>query len=95
MILITGANGEAYTLGELAQTLSEKTGTEITYIDLPVKEYAEQLKQAGLPEETIGMALMTAGTVANGALAYTSGDLEKLLGRKPASLPDFIRSLTN
>lgn len=85
-------SNEAYTLDELAQIVSKETGKEITYTDLPVKEFEGQLKQAGLPEDTIGMAMLTAETVADGALAHTSGDLEKLLGRKPASLPEFIQA---
>lgn len=84
-------SNEAYTLEELAQIISRESGKEITYTDLSVKEFEKQLKQAGLPEESIGMAVMTAETVANGALAYTSGDLETLLGRKPAALTDFIK----
>lgn len=85
-------SNEAYTLDELAQIVSKETGKEITYTDLPLKEYEGQLKQAGLPDDVIGMALLTAESVANGALAYTSGDLEKLLGRKPASLSEFIQA---
>ncbi len=88
-------SNEAYTPDELAQILTKETGKEITYTDLSVKEFQEQLRQAGLPEETIGMALMTARSVANGALAHTSRDLEKLLGRKPASLTEFIKAFAS
>lgn len=85
-------SNEAHTLKELAQVVSKETGTRISYTDLPVGEFEEQLKKAGLPEDAIGMAVMTAKTVANGALAHTSGDLEKILGREPATLTEFIKA---
>ncbi|HLR25364.1 MAG TPA: SDR family oxidoreductase [Fodinibius sp.] len=88
-------SGHAYTLDEAAEMLSEASGKEITYTDVPVSEFKNTLEEIGLPEEQIAMSIMSANTFANGALRFTYDDLEKLLGRKPTSLNTFIKQLVN
>lgn len=90
---ITSSN--AYTLEEYADMLSEAAGKEITYTDVKVDDFTDQLKEAGLDDDTIMMSRMSAETVVNGALSHTSGDLEKLLGRKPKETTEFIKEFVN
>lgn len=85
-------SSRAFTLDEYADMLSKAYGKEIKYKDVPVDDFVDELKRANLPEDIIIMSKLSAVTVANGALDYTSGDLEKLLGRKPASVQEFIES---
>ena len=40
---------KAYTLAELAAEISQQTGKEIGYVNLPEADYASALEQAGLP----------------------------------------------
>lgn len=84
-------SGRAYNFEEYASILSKETGKGITYTDVHIKDFVESLKNAGLPNETIAMSQISAATVGNGALAHTSDDLEKLLGRKPTGTDEFIR----
>lgn len=83
-------SSRAYTLDEIAGMLSEASGKEISYSDIPVSEFKNTLEEIGLPEEQIAMSVMTANTFANGALDFTYDDLEKLLGRKPTGLKSFV-----
>lgn len=91
-------SARAYTLGEIAQLLSDSLDKPITYTDLPVPEFEKSLRQFGLTDELIAISVMTASTFANGALEYTYDHLETLLGRKPTGLeafiPEFIQSTT-
>src|SRR5947208_1441926 len=41
--------GEAFTLAELAATISRLAGREVTYTDLPEAEYAQLLARVGVP----------------------------------------------
>lgn len=84
-------SSRAYTLDEIAGMLSEATGREISYTDIPVSEFQNTLQEIGLPEDQIAMSVMTAQTFVNGALDYTFDDLEKLLGRRPTGLDTFIK----
>lgn len=86
-------SSEAYSLNEIADMLSKASGKEITYRDVSIQDFKETLQGIGLPEEQVGMSVMTATTVANGALDHTFDDLEQLLGRKPASVEDFVKEL--
>lgn len=83
-------SGLAYTLDEIAGMISKASGREISYVDIPVSEFKSTLKEIGLPDDQIAMSVMTATTFVNGALTYTYDDLEKLLGRKPTDLKEFI-----
>lgn len=86
---ITSSN--AYSLDKVAEMLSEASDKEITYQDVPVQDFKETLQEIGLPEEQIGMSVMTATTIANGALDYTYDHLEQLLGREPTGMKAFIQ----
>lgn len=82
---------KAYTFGQYADILSTITGKDISYTDIPLNDFVEGLKQAGLDEETIGMAKVSAEGVVNGALNHTSDDLQKLLGRAPTGTDEFLK----
>lgn len=86
---ITSSKG--YTFEEYAKILSDVTGKQINYTDVSIEDFVEGLKNAGLPDETIAISQISAATVANGALAYTSNELETLLGRKPTNTAEFIK----
>lgn len=85
----------ALTLSEIATALSEATGKEITYTDVPVDAFKAQLKQAGLPEEAIVMSVIVAETFVNGALEHTGNDLETLLGRTPVDTRTYAKQFGN
>jgi NAD(P)H dehydrogenase (quinone) len=83
-------SNRAYTFGEYANILSKESGKEIVYTDVSVNDYIEGLKNAGLDDETIGMAKVSAETIAQGSLNLTTSDLQKLLGRTPTDTADYI-----
>ena len=89
---ITSAN--SYTLEEITELLKKTGGREVTYNDVSVGAFANQLDEAGLPEDAVMMSTAVATTFVNGGLDFTYPHLEQLLGRKPANLeaviPHFI-----
>ncbi|HWJ10493.1 MAG TPA: NmrA family NAD(P)-binding protein, partial [Nocardioides sp.] len=84
--------GAAFSLKELAATVGELTGTDVTYTDLPAEELTAVLVGAGLPE---GYAAVLADAdlgLARGELYVERTDLEGLLGRPATSLSDALRA---
>ena len=82
--------GEAFTMAELAATVSAATGQDVTYTDLPVEQYAQVLVGAGLPEPVAAAFADGDRGVADGELYVEVTDLEKLIGRAPTPLADAV-----
>ncbi|SHL62159.1 SDR family oxidoreductase [Roseibium suaedae] len=86
------AGSPAFTLSELAASLSEASGKEIPYHDMPEADYAKLLTQVGLPEAFAGVLADSDANAAKGSLYETSDDLEQLTGRKSLSYKEYVRS---
>lgn len=84
--------GPAFDLSELAQVISEVTGTSVAYHDLPVEEYAAALQAAGLDAGSAQFVAALEASIANGDLQTDSQDLTLLLGRPPTPLTDVVRA---
>ena len=84
--------GPAFDLPELARTISEVTGTSVTYTDLSVDDYASQLEKAGLDEANASFVAALDGSIAHGDLETTSRDLEQLVEHPVTPLLDAVRA---
>jgi NAD(P)H dehydrogenase (quinone) len=82
--------GEAFTMAELAGVVSEVTGQNVSYTDMPVEQYTQVLVGAGLPEPVAAVFADGDRGAAEGELYVDSADLEKLLGRPATSLRDAV-----
>jgi NAD(P)H dehydrogenase (quinone) len=84
--------GEAFTMTELAQVITEVTGRAVTYRDLPTAEYAQVLVRAGVPEPVADVLADSDLGVARGDLLVPTEDLTRLLGRPATSMPEAVRA---
>jgi len=90
----TGHEDKVYELGgdyawnfdELAAAMSEVIGKPVTYQPVDAVTLVEILKGAGLDEGTAGFVAALDGSIAQGVLAETTGDLSKLIGRPTTGL---------
>jgi NAD(P)H dehydrogenase (quinone) len=82
--------GEAFTMSELAATVSAATGRAVTYADVPVEQYVQILVRAGLPEPVAAVFADGDRGVAAGELYVEGSDLEKLIGRAPTPLAEAV-----
>ena len=86
------AGDQAYTLSELAAEISQQTGKDIPYNNLPESEYAHVLQQMGIPE-TYAKAIASWDTaVAAGDLFDDSRQLSALIGRSTTPLADTVKT---
>lgn len=84
--------GAAFTLGELAATVTEVTGRPVTYTDVPAEDLTEALVGAGLPEEYAAILADGDLGLARGELYVDPADLEDLLGRPATTLAEALRA---
>ncbi len=84
--------GPAVTLTELAATVSEVTGQQVSYTDVPAAELQKVLEGAGLPEQYAAVLADADLGLGRGELQVDPADLESLLGRPATPLADGLRA---
>lgn len=85
--------GEAFSLDELAGSLSEKYGQQIVHQNISSEELAKIYTSIGIPNDfAIVLADSDVG-IARGDLFTTSNDLQTLIGKKPTGLKEYLHSL--
>ncbi|MGC5539655.1 SDR family oxidoreductase [Streptomyces griseus] len=82
----------AWSLAEYAALLSELTGEEIAYQNVPAATHQEVLVGAGLPEGFAAILVDVDEAIGRGRLAGTSGDLARLIGRPTTPLAETVRA---
>jgi len=81
---------EAFTMDELAAVVTEQSGTEVVYRDLPPEDYTQALVDAGLPEPQAEVFADADRGIADGHLYTESDDLRRLIGRPTTPLADAV-----
>ncbi|MGX1547809.1 SDR family oxidoreductase [Streptomyces adustus] len=81
---------ESFTLTELAAAISAATGEQVGCADLPVTEFARVLAAAGLPAELAEVLADADLGMSRGEMYTDSGDLRRLIGRRPVTLDEAL-----
>ncbi|MGI4864206.1 MAG: SDR family oxidoreductase [Janthinobacterium lividum] len=84
--------GTAYSFAEIAQAFSELTGRAIAYAGGEPERYLAQRRAAGFPEAVAQFFAEWGPAIADGQFARPDGLVERLLGRRPTSLGDFLKT---
>jgi NAD(P)H dehydrogenase (quinone) len=84
--------GTAFSMTELATVVSEVTGTEVSYTDVPGEELIKVLVGTGLPEQYAAIIADADLGLGRDELYVEPTDLEDLLGRPATSLADRLRA---
>ncbi len=80
------------TVAEMASVLSEELGTEVEYVDLPLDVWGDAISGVeGLNEFAVTHLKAVALDHQNGIFSGETDVVERIGGRAPQSLPDFIR----
>ncbi len=100
-VLLTedGHDGEIYTptgprtttLQEIADAFSEVTGQEVRYVPLSDDEWVAAMTSTGAPEEAARATLALMAKTRDGHATDLTDHVERLTGRPPLSLEDFVR----
>jgi len=99
-VVLTGAghektayelNGDiAWTLTEYAAELSQQSGKDVAYNNVPAETHVGVLTGAGLPEPLARIFVDVDNAIERGRLAGRGSDLTRLIGRPTTPLPDAI-----
>ena len=82
--------GDAFTLADLAATASEVSGRTVSATEVSPAQLLGILVDAGLPQPYAEVLVGADLGIARGELEVTSGDLERLLGRRPTTMHEAV-----
>lgn len=88
---LTGAEAPAFS--EVAELLSQLKGGPVAYVPLTPAAYAQHLASEGLPQPLAEYLTHWAEAFNQGMCSTTDPALERLLGRRPTALKDFLRAV--
>jgi NAD(P)H dehydrogenase (quinone) len=83
--------GDAFSLAELATSITEELGRDIAYRDLPVDAFTAALTEAGLPPQLAEVLADADAGLRRGELFTEHDDLPRLLGRPATSRREAVR----
>jgi len=86
---LTGPEPLSY--ADIAQIFSQVVGRPVRYVDVPVDDARAGMVADGMPGWLVDALLDLAAFYRTGAASVVSGDVERLTGRKPRSVEDFVR----
>lgn len=81
---------EPWDVDELAATIAEVSGREVSVQQVSREEQAKTLEGFGLDEGTAGFVATLDANIADGLLADTDGTLSRVIGRPTTSLKQYV-----
>lgn len=84
------AGDTGVTMTQYCAIVSDITGKDIAYVDMPQEAYKQAMLDAGVPEMFAVFLSSTDASAANGALQDDSKTLSKMLGRPTATLESVL-----
>jgi NAD(P)H dehydrogenase (quinone) len=83
---------EALSGDDLAAIFSEISGKPVKAVSIPPDALVDGMVKAGMPAEFGGIMARFDVDASKGHLAIVSGDVERLTGKKPRSVVDFLKA---
>ncbi|MGV8093657.1 MAG: SDR family oxidoreductase [Mangrovibacterium sp.] len=87
------AGVKSYSYGDIAKILSDLSGKQITYISPIAQEFRKNLSDAGVPAAVIEVAAMFSEGIRQGEFDFPDPALQKLIGREPQSVEDYLKTV--
>jgi NAD(P)H dehydrogenase (quinone) len=87
------SNTENVSFADIARALSDITGKNIAYHSPDAATFTSTLLNAGVPKEYVEIFAAFGEGIREGELAAAETDLEKLLGRRPASYKKYLEEV--
>ncbi len=83
---------ESYTLADLCKIISDESGKEIPYVNLPEQDFAKALEGAGLPAPFAALLANSDTGASQGGLFDNSKTLSSLIGHPTTPLSQLVKS---
>lgn len=88
----TLSGSEAHSFHDIVRELSALAGRPIAYKSIELEPYIAQKVAAGFPEAVARFFAQWGTAAKHGMLAGTTNTVERLLGRKPTSLREYLKT---
>jgi len=82
---------KSYSFYDIAEILTELSGKEVKYNSPDVETFTAALLHTGVPHDQIKTMTAFCKAIAQGEFDFPDTTLERLIGRKPESMKDFLR----
>lgn len=79
------------TFADIAKALSQATGREINYTNVPHDDFIEGIRQSGAPQDVVWMLDYLFATVLDGRNAHVAYGVVKAIGRPAKDFADYAR----
>jgi NAD(P)H dehydrogenase (quinone) len=86
---------DAVSFADLAKILAEVKGQPVPFFTITAEEYTSMIVEQGLPRHVAEFLTSWAVAMEEGEFESQTGDLERLLGRKPKTVKAYITSVLN
>ncbi|WP_339738585.1 SDR family oxidoreductase [uncultured Sunxiuqinia sp.] len=87
------AGSQSYSYADVAEMLSVIGGKPVHYVAPSVEEFTKAMKDAGVSDDMIELLVMFNLGIKQGEFDVPGDTLEKLLGRKPEDLSEFLKKV--
>jgi NAD(P)H dehydrogenase (quinone) len=84
---------KSYSLTDIAAILTELSGKPVNYAAPDAETFTAALTQAGVPAQGILFPVSFCTAINQGEFDFPNTTLEKLIGRKPESIKDFLKKV--
>jgi len=84
--------GKSYTFSDVAAILTGLSGKQIHYAAPDVETFLKAFAKSDVPEESIQAMAAFCVAISQGEFDFPDNTLEKLIGRQPQSLKDFLKN---
>ncbi|MET0026179.1 MAG: ester cyclase [Candidatus Thiodiazotropha sp.] len=81
------------TFSELAREISQATGREVQYVQIPKQAFAEAVADSGAPDDIAWLLNYLFETVLDGRNAQVCDGVKRALGREPADFTQYARRI--
>ncbi len=81
------------TMADVAADLSEATGRQIDYIDIPHEAFISEITNSGAPKDVVWILDYLFSTILDGRNAHLTDGVARALGRPPKDFAEYAREI--
>jgi uncharacterized protein YbjT (DUF2867 family) len=82
------------TFGQVAQEISEASGRDVQFIQIPKDDFNQAISDSGAPADIAWLLNYLFETVLDGRNTYVCDGVQRALGREPADFRDYAKRIT-
>ena len=82
-----------FTFSELAGEISDASGRDVNFVQIPTEAFAQGVEESGIPEDIAWLLNYLFDSVLDGRNAYVGDGIQRALGREPSDFSAFAKRI--